>query len=225
MIILLHGDNQILSRNKLSFYISQAKEKKTEIIIRDGSKLTLEEARNILESSSFFGGDRLSVWENFLSSTKSKDKDKILNYLKQSSVNVELILWEGKAVKDQKEIKFDKIEFFKIPSLLFKFLDLFRPETKQRCLTEFEKLLKSDGEEMIFHMLVRQIRLLLMVSDNYFDDIAFWQKGKMILQAKSFKKGQLLKIYQNLLAIDHDQKTSQTIEPLSARLEVLISSL
>ena len=225
MIILIHGDNQILSRNKLNLYISQAKEKKTEVIVREGSKLTLEEARNILESTSFFGENRLSIWENFLSSTKSKDKEKILDYLNKNPVNIELILWEGKSLKNTSLLKFDKIEIFKIPAFLFQFLDSFSPDNKKECLEKFVQLKNIEETEMIFFMLIRQVRLLMMVEDNFFDDISVWQKSKMISQYHKFQKGQLLKIYQTLLEIDYDQKTSGSLEPLPMRLEVLISSL
>lgn len=225
MIILLHGDNQILSRNKLNLYISQAKEKKVEIIVRDGGKLTLEEARNILESTSFFGDNRVSVWENFLSSTKSKDKEKILDYLNKNPVNIELILWEGKSLKNTSLLKFEKIEIFKIPAFLFQFLDSFSPDNKNECLKKFVQLKSMEEAEMIFFMLIRQIRLLLMAEDQFFDEIQIWQKSKMVTQCHKFQKGQLLKIYKNLLEIDYDQKTSGSFQTLPMLLEVLISSL
>jgi len=221
----MHGDNQILSRNKLNVYLDKAKNLNKEIIIRDGNKLTLEEVRNILESTSFFGENRLSVWENFLSSTKSKDKEKILDYLKKNPVNIELILWEGKSLKNTSLLKFDSIEIFKIPAFLFQFLDSFSPDNKKECLEKFVNLRNIEEPEMIFFMLIRQIRLFLMAEDNYFDEIHIWQKSKMITQCKKFQKGQLLKIYQTLLEIDYDQKTSGSLEPLPMRLEVLISSL
>lgn len=225
MIILLHGENQILSRNKLNLYISKAKEKNAEVIVRDGGKLTLEEARNILESTSFFGDNRLSVWENFLSSTKSKDKEKILDYLNNNTVNIELILWEGKSLKNTSSVKFNSIEIFKIPAFLFQFLDSFSPDNKNECLAKFVELRKIEEAEMIFFMLIRQVRLLLMAENNFFDDIPIWQKSKMIAQSHKFQKGQLLRIYKNLLEIDYDQKTSGSIQSLPMRLEVLISSL
>lgn len=225
MIILLHGDNQILSRNKLNEYLDKAKNLKKEIIIRDGNKLILEEVRNILESTSFFGENRISVWENFLSSTKSKDKEKILDYLNKNPVNIELILWEGKSLKSTSTLKFDRIEIFKIPAFLFQFLDSFSPNNKKECLRKFVALKNIEEPEMIFFMLIRQVRLLLMAEDNFFNDIAIWQKAKMISQCKKFQKGQLLNIYKNLLEIDYDQKTSGSMESLSMRLEVLISSL
>lgn len=224
-MILVHGDDQILSRNRLNLYISQAKEKKAEIIVREGGKLTLEEARNILESTSFFGDNRLSVWENFLSSTKSKDKEKILDYLNKNPVNIELILWEGKSLKNTSLLKFDKIEIFKIPAFLFQFLDSFSPDNKNECLSKFVQLKSMEEPEMIFFMLIRQVRLLLMAEDNFFDDIPIWQKSKMVSQGHKFQKGQLLRIYQTFLDIDYDQKTSGSFQALSMRLEVLISSL
>lgn len=225
MIILIHGDNQIQSRNKLNEYLEKAKTQNKEIIIKDGGKLTLEEARNILESTSFFGENRMSIWENFLSSTKSKDKEKILEYLGKNSVLIELIFWEGKALKNPPPLKFEKIEIFKIPAFLFQFLDSFSPNNKTECLKKFVDLKNTEEPEMIFFMLIRQIRFLLMAEDNFFDDIAIWQKSKMISQAKQFKKGQLRDLYEKLLKIDYDQKTSGSLESLAMRLEVLISSL
>lgn len=224
-MILIHGEDQIRSRNKLNEYVEKGKNLHKEIIIRDGNKLTLEEVRNILESTSFFGENRMSVWENFLSSAKSKDKEKILEYLEKNSVNIELIFWEGKDLKRTPQLKFEKIEVFKIPAYLFQFLDSFSPNNKNECLKKFVELKKIEAPEMIFFMLIRQIRFLLMAEDNFFDDIPIWQKSKMISQAKQFEKGQLLKIYRKLLEIDYDQKTSGNLEPLAMRLEVLISSL
>lgn len=225
MITLIHGENQIASRQRLTEDIDLAKKNKAEVIIKDGSKLSFEEARQILESSSFFGENRFSVWENFFSSAKNKEKEKILDYLKKNAVPINLIFWEDKTLKKIPEIKLDKIEAFKISSSLFQFLDSFTPDKKRNCLELLSILLKTEEPEMILFMLIRQIRLLLMAENQFYEDLLPWQKGKIISQAKKFKKAQLWQIYQNLLMIDYEQKTSVNLEPLAMRLELLVASL
>jgi DNA polymerase III, delta subunit. len=78
MIKLLHGDNQLESRNELNRLISGAESK--ELIRLDGEKTSLNEIVQALESSSLFGMEKLVIIENLFSRRQSKEKKEIIDW-------------------------------------------------------------------------------------------------------------------------------------------------
>lgn len=225
MIRLLHGENQVLSRKRLSEIIALARKNEQEVVVFKGSGLVLEDVRKTLESQTLFGKSRLVVWENFLSQGKSKEKDKILSYLEEGKFDNDLVIWEGREIKGKicEEVQ---SELFKLPSLLFKFLELFSPKDKLLALSVLKKLEKSEELEIIFYMLVRQLRLLLMASfGDDLKELPVWQQSKIRSQAEKFTHQKLLAVYNHLLEIDYDQKTSASGYSLGFKMEFLLINL
>ncbi len=227
MIQVLHGDNLVKSRQFLTEKIEIAREKDRELVILDGLKTSLEEIRSALGSKSLFGSKRLVIIENLYSSPQSKRKSKILGFLKKGEFETELILWEKKEIKKRFSKNF-KVNLFKLSTAIFKFLESLKPKNKKESLRLLNEVKRKESEEMIFYLLIRQIRLLIKAKDlgeKGLTELQSWQKRKLLTQAKNFKLDQLKNIYQDLLKLDYQQKTSGLPLSLSSSLDLLIASI
>lgn len=228
MIYLIHGDNLVASRNFLKELVDLAKEKKQEIVRLEGSKIAIEDLIQALAPRSLFASDRLIVIENLFTRPKSKELDQIFNFLKSFREELDLVFWEkkeiGKILQRSLPPK-TAIKLFKTPVLVFKFLDQVTPQTKNQALQTLQELYKLKTDELIFYMLVRQFRLLLLI--RFKQQIAgpVWVVGKLKRQAEAFSQSKLLTIYRRLFNIDESVKTGRSLMSLSWHLDMLISSL
>lgn len=221
MIKILHGDNIVQSRKRLTEILEKARKEGTEIVYLDGTKVTITEVRSALESGSLFGKTKLVVIENL------KEKPEILTYLKKGKFDNDLILWEQKEIK-REIISGAELEIFKLPPLIFSFLESIRPGSSKESLRLLSELKKGEEPEMIFYMLVRQFRNLILARDlgaSGLFDLALWQQKKFLKQAENFSLGQLLEMYRKLLEIDFKQKTSSDPYSLSSRLDLLTAEI
>lgn len=231
MIIILHGDDILKSRQELERIKKQSKE--AELLILDGRKVDLTQVKQALEARAMFTASRLVIIENLFSGRKNKNQEEILGYLAKSPVEVDLVLWEEGGVSKTLLGKFPKsqILLFKPEPVLFKFLELIRPENTGEMLTLLTRCIGVEAPEIIFYMLVRQFRFLLLVKDGItsgveeLDRLADWQKERLSRQAKYFSQKQLVDIYHKLLEIDFCQKRGLAPFDLSKTLENFIISL
>lgn len=227
MIRFLHGENIVKSRQALMEIINQSRENGLEVEILNGQQLTLDQLRPALSSGSLFGSGKLVVVENLFSSPSSKRKEKLIEYLKKAKLDQDLVLWEGKEIKGKLPVNFSAFPF-KLPAIIFNFLDSLKPGNQLESLRLLEDVKVSDEEEMIFYLLVRQIRYLVLAKDlgeKGLNELQSWQKNKFLSQAESFSLAQLISINQKLLEIDHQQKTSQSPLSFASSLDLLVASI
>ena len=206
MLILLHGDNTIASRKELEFYKARAKGK--EIIVLDGTKVDKTSLIQALESKSLLGEERLIIIESLLG---GKRKPIFLDTLEENK-NQEIILWERKEITKLTLEKLPKniiIKLFKFEKILFKFLESIRPKNTKNLLFLYQETLKKEEPELIFYMLIRQIRNLILAKDGI-SQLSTWQTLRLTNQARYFTMEQLLDLYQKLLTIDIGQKTGSS---------------
>lgn len=221
MIKILHGENIVQSRKRLTEIVDKSRNSGTEIVYLDGSKVSLTEARSALESGSLFGKTKLVVIENL------KERKEILSYLNKGKFDNDLIIWEQKEIRNDILPKSEK-EIFKLTPLIFRFLDSLKPGNTKESLRLLAELKQTEEPEMIFYMLVRQFRLLIIACDlgpSGLSELSPWQQKKFLGQSGEFNLEQLKEIYKKLLEIDFNQKTSGDAFPLSSRLDLFVSSL
>lgn len=247
MFTILHGDNIVASRNVLQMAKKMAREK--EVLVFDGKKVNLTDLKQALEARSLFGQEKLVVIENLISKNKEHrpkastigrsasgrdrpldEKNRILNYLKALPADTDLILWEGKKIDGRvfSPFKNAKVQLFKTPAIIFKFLESIRPGNQKMMLSLLENCAKTEPIELIFYMIVRQFRQLLLVKDlgkKGVTRLASWQYSRLTNQADCFTLDKLLKIYKKLLEIDWQQKTGQTAFDLKRAIELLLINL
>jgi len=168
LIFFLHGDNQVLSRVKLNELIENAKSEKKEIIRLDGLKANLNQVLQTLESSSLFGQEKLVIIEDLFSRPKSKERETIIKYLKKKNIIPDLIFWEKKEISGTTTRWLPKewqYQVFKTPTIIFKFLDSIKQNNQKQMLTFLKQSIKKDSSEMVFYMLARRIRELIIAID------------------------------------------------------------
>ena len=209
MITVLHGDNAVLSRNSLP----QGKD----IVRLNAVDLTHENLTQELAGRSLFGGQSLVVIEGLLSLRPSKTKDELVG-LVASSPQTEIVLWEGKSVTaaNIKKLGQVKIQEFKIPALVFKFLDSL-------SLTDLHQAAKNDAAEFIFYLLHRRLAQLIQARDGGSTlKGAPWQIGKLKAQAAKYSLSQLVSLQGKLLEIDYSIKSGADDLPLLSQLDLVL---
>lgn len=212
MITIIHGDDVVSSRN---FFVSQKQKIKNPLEF-NGESVTLTDLFQIFEGGELFSEEKTLFLEDFLTKRKqSREKDQILSYLAKYQ-NHETFLWEGKeaSLKSLSLLKKAQIRHFKLPQSLFLFLDSLKPGKGMVLIPLFHKTLKNMEVELVFFMLVRQIRLLLALLDSNSNEqidevkrLAPWQRGKLQKQASLFTTKNLAKHFARLYEIDLAQKT------------------
>jgi len=225
-ITVFSGEDIISSRKAFLEHLDGLKNEDYETVKINGKDATEETL--ILHSSpnSLFGPKKLLAIDNLLSGKKFKENEKILKML--FSLQCIIVIWENKDFTKADQLKYPDFTFknFKLPQVLFTFLDSIVPGDTKNNLRLFEETIESIDPSYLFLMLIRQVRLLILASDkNDILKLAPWQKGKLQKQAHFFTLEKLKEIDQKLLRIDFAQKTSQTPFPLEHQLELLLTEI
>lgn len=228
-MIILHGENIIASRQKLKEEIELFKKKENGEILRfEGNDINLITLRQALDSLSLIEGNKLIVLENLFSGRKSKEKEKIIDYLKKNNPN-NLLIWEGKKIDGRSLASFkNKTLKFDLPVIIFRFLDSLLPNNSQVSLNLFHQCLNQDPPEILFYRIIKQFRLLILATDlgpKGLEAMESWRQQKLINQGQKFGLNRLLKIYRQFLEIDYRQKTGKSPFNLVSELDLLLASL
>ena len=91
--------------------------------------------------------------------------------------------------------------------------------------------MQSVEPEVLFSMLIRQMRLLLSVNeidDNPIDEVKRlkpWQTQKLKKQATFFTDSDLIATYKSLHEIDYRAKTGKASLPLSSTIDIWLLKL
>jgi DNA polymerase III delta subunit len=227
-MILLHGENIIASRQKLKESIVSFEQKKTgEVLKFEGNNLSLINLKQALSPLSLIGGDKLIVIENLFGGRKSKEKEKVIDFLKKENPEG-LIVWEGKKIDGRLITSFKSQTLkFDLPVIIFRFLDALLPDNSRMSLNLFHQCLAQDPPEIIFYMMIKHFRLLIIAADLGSEGLGkmdSWRQEKIINQAKKFGLNRLLQIYRQFLEIDWRQKTGKAPFDLISELDLLLAS-
>lgn len=230
MITILHGDNIVASRNRLHELRQENKGKEIVSFATVPDKTSLVQA---LESQSLFGGERVVTAENILAGLGRKTKDDLLAYLTSGKFDTDCILWEPKIISKTTLASFPKsthVELFKLTTALFKFLESIAPNNAGEMLQYFHESLPREGAELIFSMLIRQVRLLLAIATDAqgldeLNRLVPWQESKLRQQAAKFTIADLLELHQRLYSIDYEQKLGKNVLVLEDTLDILLTEI
>lgn len=191
-IFIIHGEHTLDSYNRLQEYTKKAKENDWEIQYVEKDISNLQDA--FLEQS-LFGKERLLIIKDI-----QLINDKLLKWLTQNEkrIKINLIIYH-KGIITQKLIKSlpkkDKVEEYKIPKLIWNFLDSFYPGNIKNAYKLFHEVIKNQPVEFVFAMLARQIR-----------DIYWAKVDSSTMEYPSWRVSK----YKNL-AIKYDTKTLETL--------------
>lgn len=229
MIIIIHGDDIASSRRALQEEIE--KQKGNEVIRLDGKKLSLNELIPAFESHSLFAEKKVIVIENFLSGVITKEKQAHLTYLSEFASTFSILLWEDRKIDKlaiKKYLTDAKERAYIFPVLLFRFLDSIGVSNPSSLVKSFHTLLATQETELIFALLLRLVRQLILARDmgrDAFGKLPGWQAEKYLRQAGRWSITELIVIYRQLLTIDVKIKTGQTPFTLTELLDIFFLSL
>ena len=224
--MLIYGSDTAASRKKLQETVANID---GETVYFNGNNLNLAELLLANEAASFFSLNKTIVIENFFKGAKQKEKDLIFDYARKESNQNLIIFWEDREVSGKDKL-FKNEEIFKydFPKLLFKFLDDLGRQPAKVLLNYFHTLQKEKEAELIFSLIVRQFRLLLMMSDPKVTGngkLAPWQIAKFRQQARNFPADSLMGNYRALLNIDYRIKSGLTPFKMDQLIDIFLVNL
>ncbi|MBI4065474.1 hypothetical protein HY409_03855 [Candidatus Gottesmanbacteria bacterium] len=227
MITLLHGDNIEASRKELTKLKEEAKGKEVRQI--DGRLIDEGSLIQALESQSLFGGDTLVIIENLFSKLGRQQKRivQLASILVSSQGATDIIVWEGKEVGATVIKSLGtrvNAQEFKVPVVIFQFLDSLRLQNSRSLLSLFSQATHHDAPELIFAMIVRRMRQLIMLKDNVIPEgLQGWQADRLTSQVKSFTMEKLVFMYKKLLDIEYSIKSGSSPFTLTQHIELWLT--
>jgi hypothetical protein len=226
-MLIIHGEHTVKSRERLGAILQAAHAQNQDVVRLPAKELTPALVEETLVSTSLFGTEKLIVIEELHSLPKSAKKDALIEQLSDVG-DTPIVLWEKRQLTPTmlKKFKNAATEEFKSSSVLFRWLDGFgSTANKTQQLKELQEIYNQDGAEFLFAMIARQVRLLISAKDDGQITGAPFMITKLKKQASAFTLEKLLAIHQNLLDIDHAQKTSGSRLTLQQQLDLLVLTL
>ncbi len=171
----------------------------------------------------FFGSQPLGLFSQkivyFSENLLKKLKDKKLS-------KIDIIDWEEKSSYELKaDLKNNKhiiIKEFKPKKTIFSLLDSCYPGNLYSFLNIFNSISAKEDIELIFYLLVRQIRNLLLIKmEEKLEKLQPWQIKKLKMQAKMWPIDKLISFYDSLYRLELSIKTSNNPYNLKKSLEIL----
>lgn len=217
-LIIIHGDNIFESYQRLQELISVAKKRKWEIkrVSPDSQSLPEE-----IVGRGLFEEDRLIVFEDI-----GKIRQRDIDWLKKnkSRLSANLIIYHQafipKAVLSSLDC--DKVEEFKLPKLIWIFMDTLSPGNALASLSLLHKIVKNQPVELVFALLARHLRDLFWVKEGGELPFPAWRASKLKRQASKFSMELLKNLINDMAEADIRVKTSK--EQLLDSLDFIIAT-
>lgn len=228
MFTILHGDNKVKIYSARSQLVERAKKDDREILSIASKDISIAFLETLLGTTSLYVPKRLVCIENLLAMPKSKKKQEYIDWLLPyaDSKDLDVVFVESKVLTplQLKSVMKASVQLFKLPALLFSWLENLGVVSKKETLKQFHLILAQEDPFFVFTMLTRQVRLLLQyVSDGTIDGPPF-VKNKVSKQARAFSMEKLLSLHHELLEIDLKVKSSDLLD-LVALLDLFISTM
>jgi DNA polymerase III delta subunit len=227
MITLIHGDDRAKSRDELQKIKRQHAGK--EIRVLQGKGIEDHELLQALSSHSLFGGDVVVIIEHLLATPGKKVKraQELCSIIK--TANADVVLWEekeiGKSILTGLGSNVD-IRLFKLPTVLFAFLDAIRPGHAKQLLSLYQSLIKKEAPDVIHAMLQKRLRqLLLLKAGHKEENLSSWQLARLTNQAKPFTLERLISVYKQLKIMQYQRNSGQAVFELKESTEILLCTI
>lgn len=205
-VIVLHGENEVVARDRLFLFISEAKKRGWAV-------------EKIKEGESF--SERFSLGNLYFLNTLfivesyrilSKKDFVFLNNIFKKSDKVLVVCGLGENIPQSILNKFPKetkIETFNYPKIIFDFLDSILPGNSEKILKLLHEVLKKNPPELVFHLFFTRIRDLYWVKVDP-SSLPYYSKRVYYLekQASQFGLEKLKDILNYLADIDVEAKMS-----------------
>lgn len=231
MLHLFHGELIEASRKELTTL--KEKYRGGEVVSLEGKSLTAADLIQATESGSLFGNNRLVVVENLFSrrlKKKTQDFEEFTQLISRLSREAEIVFWEEK--EQPKTIlglfpKSADIALFRPERMIFTFVESLKSGNTEIMLDNFHLAIKKDVPELIFTMIIRQFRYLLMVKElkKEVKELTPWQLTKFMRQAEYFTLEKLIDLYRKILEIDVKIKSGETPFSLTQEIRLFLMEI
>ncbi len=206
-IIVLHGDDERKLYARLQKFIETARSRSWEVDYLDDVSLKLQEA---LSSTSLFSNERFFVLRDIKRLGKKEIEWLNKKYIGLSGTFI--IYNEGYIPKTlisslPKDIK---VEEFKLPVIIWTFLEHIYPGNSKQAILEFHKIIERDAPEFIFTLIAKLFRDLYWAKvDPASMPYPAWKISKLKFQISKFTEEQLKYLIGRMSEIDIEVKTSK----------------
>lgn len=217
-IIVLHGDDEKKVYERLHKFIEAARKRSWEVILLDDATTSVQET---LSGTTLFETERFFILRDI-----KKLGKKEIEWLGEKSQNLPgnlIIYHEGVigAILLKSLPKDTKVEEFKLPKLIWGFLEMIKPGNSAQVIKILHEIIKTEAVELVFALIARQMKdLYLVKTDINSIQIPSWRLSKLKNQANSFTTSQLQEFINKLALIDIEVKTSQA--DILSSLDLLI---
>lgn len=221
MITIVCGEDLVASRSYFHEMVKEFKNK--DIEVQNVSLDELQSMSEMIYSVSLFSQKRVFFMENVNTKLKSMDKktSMVLSAIHRAD-GLELIIWEDRPSRELKLSSLGKVKEFKLKKNIFVFLESFYPGNRREFLSILADLVDSSEERFIFLMLSRHTRNLILVKeDKQLLKLASWQLYKLSKQAQRWTLANLILVYESMMKIDHNDKTSNSPFSIKESLDIL----
>jgi len=184
-------------------------------------KVLGKDLAEVISLESLFDEQKLIVVENpelisindinFIEKVKQKGNLILLFYLEKNSLP-----------KNLKNFSFDEVYEFKIPKLIWKFLDSFIKGNKKNCLMLFHAVLKKETVNLIFYLLSKRIIDLYWLEKTESLSYPPWRIANLKKQRKTFNFENLERMIEELCILDINSKTISEFD-LVSQLDLFIA--
>lgn len=221
-IIIIFGDNKIASKNYFYQKIQEFKSQNYQVKRFNSNDLDINKIDEALGTNNLFAEKELIIFENYLKKPLSQLKPQ-LEVINQAQKPI--IFFDTSKIRatTYKKIAYTDIQEFLLENNLFKFLDKLSPQAdKKKLINEFHQVIKTNPAPLVFAMLIRQLQMLILAKSNKLNNVAPFIKQKTNNQAQNFDIKKLNIIFNDLIMIDYEQKTSKNILPLEKKLDLFL---
>lgn len=220
MITVLYGENSTDSRNRYVTLRQEYVDKSYEIIELTPEVLP-ELDKWLFDTQLLFAPKRAFFGQNLLS---KKEHREVLKKYDNAKVEPHFILWEESIDDKTAKYAFTTAQLvpFKYPQNIFQLLDGLYPGNKEVSLSLLSSVASSVDENIIYFMLVKRARELLLLKENQeVPKLAGWQQTRLVNQANKWPLDKLCNFYDTLYRLDVLNKTSGTPYSLKKALDIL----
>lgn len=207
-IIVLHGEDTEKIYLRLKKFIETAKNRSWEVVHLDDAALSIQE---FLSAVSLFDAERFFILKDI--KKLGKKEFEWLNKRYEGLAGNLIIYHEGilSATFLKSLPKDSKVEEFKLPKILWAFLEHVYPGNSGKVLKEFHQIIERDAPEFLFSLIARQLKDVYWVKvDPRSTGFPDWKLNKLKYQADKFTEEKLRMFINRLAEIDVEVKTSKT---------------
>jgi DNA polymerase III delta subunit len=188
--------------------------------------ITIPDLESTIGTQELFAAQKMVIIDRLHSLPKSKHKDELIDWITaQKSESTHIVFVENKILTPTMLKKFPtaQVQLYKLPSLVFMFIDAIGTLPAAKLITMFHQILLTQDPEFVFTMIVRQVRILIaFVADGVYEGPPFG-RSKIQRQSQAFSIERLLVLHHKLLDIDRRQKTSRASLSLAQEIDLLLT--